>query len=185
MHISKISAAIHVGTIYIEDISLKKLRCDYNPSLTKSQLKDNSSRVYFIVVDGKIEKIGSSNDQGGIKGTINGYLAGCTGNPSERSYGGNNFMFIHLNNKKQVKFYYMVMPKVNVNLTGITGDINQNFSIDPRNYESALIQQYYDVEKKYPFLNLQERHEKWNNVILDGKKLVDDGYFKLKNKQKR
>ncbi len=45
-------------------------------------IRDNSGRVYIIVSDGIIKKIGGSQSKGGIINTISSYKGGLAGKPS-------------------------------------------------------------------------------------------------------
>ena len=76
------------GSTKLEFVYLENLVDENGKSLPSTILKTNVSRVYLIVVDGIIKKIGASQDKGGIKGTFNIYKdGGVKGRPSIRSFG--------------------------------------------------------------------------------------------------
>ena len=95
MHINEVKTAFKIadvkyipGSTKLEFAYLENLVDENGKSLPSTILKTNVSRVYLIVVDGIIKKIGASQDKGGIKGTFNIYKdGGVKGRPSIRSFG--------------------------------------------------------------------------------------------------
>lgn len=66
----------------------KNLKDENGKALPQSILTSNVARVYLIVVDGEIKKIGGSQADGGIKSTLSIYRdGGVKGRPSIRSFG--------------------------------------------------------------------------------------------------
>lgn len=55
---------------------LKELKDENGKALPQSILMQNVARVYLIVVDGEIKKIGGSQADGGIKNTLSIYRDG-------------------------------------------------------------------------------------------------------------
>ncbi|MGL2371492.1 hypothetical protein ACOWLM_07595 [Helicobacter pylori] len=90
MHISGVKTAFKIaGVEYVKDSTklnfnyLKDLKDENNQSLSQNILTQNVARVYLIVVDGEIKKIGGSQADGGIKSTLNIYKdGGVKGRPS-------------------------------------------------------------------------------------------------------
>ena len=95
MHINSVKTAFKIADVswdgkgpklsfdYLDD-----LRDERENPLPQSVLTQNLSRVYLIVVDGIIKKIGCSEDKGGMKGTLRIYMdGGVKGRPSVRSFG--------------------------------------------------------------------------------------------------
>ena len=67
---------------------LKDLKDENGKALSQKILSENVARVYLIVVDGEIKKIGGSQAIGGIKSTLEIYRdGGVKGRPSIRSFG--------------------------------------------------------------------------------------------------
>ena len=58
-----------------------KIDLKYLPNLSDKILTDNSARIYLIVQDGIIKKIGGSASNGGIKATMVFYTSAMTGSP--------------------------------------------------------------------------------------------------------
>ena len=95
MKISQVKTAFKIADVKWDHKSTKLDFCYLNnikdengKPLPQSILKENLARVYLIVVDGVIYKIGGSQDAGGIKGTLRIYQdGGVKGRPSIRSFG--------------------------------------------------------------------------------------------------
>ncbi|GAA7505062.1 hypothetical protein JP0006_14920 [Helicobacter pylori] len=80
MHISEVKTAFKIADVeYMKDSTklnfnyLKDLKDENNQSLSQNILTQNVARVYLIVVNGEIKKIGGSQADGGIKSTLNIY----------------------------------------------------------------------------------------------------------------
>ena len=87
MEICNVSTALKVGKIVLNTSKSKSnLKVEWE-DLPASTLKSNAGRVYLLVVDGLIKKIGGSVGKGGIKTTMSFYVSGNTGRPSIRSFG--------------------------------------------------------------------------------------------------
>ncbi len=74
MHISGVKTAFKIADVeYVKDSTklnfnyLKDLKDENNQSLSQNILTQNVARVYLIVVNGEIKKIGGSQADGGIK----------------------------------------------------------------------------------------------------------------------
>ncbi|GAA9881280.1 hypothetical protein VN0666_14900 [Helicobacter pylori] len=95
MHISEVKTAFKIADVeYVKDSTklnfnyLKDLKDENNQSLSQNILTQNVARVYLIVVNGEIKKIGGSQADGGIKSTLNIYKdGGVKGRSSIRSFG--------------------------------------------------------------------------------------------------
>ena len=96
MKIDHIITMVRVGEITKQSVE-NKLKFTPDPRMTTSQLRDKRGRVYCVVVDGVIEKIGGSQDAGGIQGSIGWYLNGWAKGNSERTYCTWNFFTKALN----------------------------------------------------------------------------------------
>ncbi|BDR28727.1 hypothetical protein HSHS1_14880 [Helicobacter suis HS1] len=71
-------------------------------------LTKNVARVYLIVVDGVVKKIGGSQAQGGIKKTLEIYRdGGVNGRPSIRSFGIWYFLYHSILAGKNIEFYQL------------------------------------------------------------------------------
>ena len=92
MHISNVKTATMVGKFALNDGPSKaRLKLNYE-NLDNNILKDDAGRVYLLVKDGEIMKIGGSVSKGGIKSTMSFYVSANTGRPSIRSFGINQLV---------------------------------------------------------------------------------------------
>jgi len=82
MNIKKVKTAIKIGDFVLRnDNTPNKINIEYLPNLGKDILEDDSARIYLIVVDGIIKKIGGSSSKGGIKATMSFYVNAMQGSP--------------------------------------------------------------------------------------------------------
>lgn len=80
MKISEVKTAFKIADVEFVQGStrlnfnyLKELKDENGKALSQSILTSNVARVYLIVVDGEIKKIGGSQADGGIKSTLSIY----------------------------------------------------------------------------------------------------------------
>ena len=80
MNIEKVKTAFKIAEAKIIPNStklnfgyLKEIKDENGKKLPQSILRKNYARVYLIVVDGEIKKIGGSQAEGGIKQTLEIY----------------------------------------------------------------------------------------------------------------
>ena len=90
LNILQVSNAQKAGVVTINKGKAKKLlSINWENSVSTS----DSGRVYLIVVDNIIKKIGGSQSKGGIKATFSFYEGANTGRPSIRSFGIMHLMY--------------------------------------------------------------------------------------------
>ncbi len=136
--------------------------------LPKDILTRNYSRVYLIVVDGQIKKIGASQDKGGIKGTLSIYKdGGIKGRPSIRSFGIWYFLYYSILQKKKIEFYMIYHDDFETEVKGLFGThLITNANINCRLIEECCIKDYLSKENnKYPEWNVQEQGLDWPDEI--------------------
>ncbi len=166
MHISHITTMTCAGEIQLQP-NEKKLK--FVPCISMDQLIDIRGRVYCIVVDGIIEKIGGSQDKGGIRGTIGWYLNGWSKGNSERTYCTWNFFTKNLLAGKKVEIWCVWAPEATVEIPTMTGTITKKIPVDYHSIEKAFNDEYFDLEKKHPTLNMQESGKRWQDTdLLEG-----------------
>lgn len=168
MHISHITTMTRVGEIQTKKDE-KKLSFVPDASITREHLRDIRGRVYAIVVDGVIEKIGGSQDAGGIQGTIGWYLNGWAKGNSERTYCTWNFFTKNCNAGKKVEVYAVWAPLVSVTIPTMTGSVTKEMPVDYHTIEKAFNDEYFEIEQKHPTLNMQESGKRWQDTgLLEG-----------------
>ena len=119
MNINRVSTASKVGQVVLNTSKNKSnLRVEWedHPRLT-----DDAGRVYLLVVDGEIKKIGGSVSKNGIKSTMSFYVSGNTGRPSIRSFGINTLMYNALKKGSIVEVYMIISEQVTAPVKGLFG----------------------------------------------------------------
>ena len=159
----------HKGT-KLDFVYLKDLRDEKGRPLEQSILTENLARVYLIVVDGDIYKIGGSQDKGGIKGTLRIYQdGGIKGRPSIRSFGIWYFLFHTICKGQKIEFYMIFQDNFNANVKGLFGyhKVN-NASLNYKLLEECCERDYLEREQgNYPKWNVQEQGGDWPKAVKE------------------
>lgn len=118
MHINKVKTATFVGEfIPNNDSSPNLISIKYE--VPEDVLRDESPRVYLIVVDGIIKKIGGSSGKGGIKNTINFYINARTGSPGPVRFIIHGLIAQELKKKRKVTLHMIRSEKVEARICGL------------------------------------------------------------------
>ena len=167
MKISDCPNAQLVGKIKLNaSASKSNLRMVWE-DLPTTLLKNNAGRVYLLVVDGEIKKIGGSVGKGGIKSTMSFYVSGNTGRPSIRSYGINTLIFESLLQDKEVQVYIILSEQVLAPVKGLFGT-EQSLVSAFKEMEDRCLSDYVAFTGSYPDWNYQEQAKPWEQYIQEG-----------------
>lgn len=164
---------------------LNDLRDEKNNKLPKNILTTNVSRVYMIIVNKEIKKIGSSSDKGGMKGTLAIYKdGGIKGRPSVRSYGIFHLLMEEVKKGSKIEFYMIFQNEIKGTIKGLLKEYEeQNIHISPKLIEERCIIDYRNIENgNYPEWNFQEQGKDWPDII---KKIHSDIYNESLQRPKR
>ncbi|RVZ19283.1 GIY-YIG nuclease family protein [Helicobacter pylori] len=177
MHISEVKTAFKIADVeYVKDSTklnfnyLKDLKDENNQSLSQNILTQNVARVYLIVVDGEIKKIGGSQADGGIKSTLNTYKdGGVKGRPSIRSFGVWYFLYHTILTGAKIEFYMIYQPNFETQVKGLFGfHAIKDASISYKLLEQACLTDYRNNNNDaLPEWNEQEQGKDWPNDIKD------------------
>ncbi|GAA8413329.1 hypothetical protein Hpkin62_14170 [Helicobacter pylori] len=177
MHISGVKTAFKIADVeYVKDSTklnfnyLKDLKDENNQSLSQNILTQNVARVYLIVVDGEIKKIGGSQADGGIKSTLNIYKdGGVKGRPSIRSFGVWYFLYHTILTGDKIEFYMIYQPNFETQVKGLFGfHAIKDASISYKLLEQACLTDYRNNNNDaLPEWNVQEQGKDWPNDIKD------------------
>ncbi|WP_033773693.1 GIY-YIG nuclease family protein [Helicobacter pylori] len=177
MHISEVKTAFKIADVeYVEDSTklnfnyLKDLKDENNQSLPNSILTQNVARVYLIVVNDEIKKIGGSQADGGIKSTLNIYRdGGVKGRPSIRSFGVWYFLYHTILTGAKIEFYMIYQPNFETQVKGLFGfHAIKDASISYKLLEQACLTDYRNSsDDALPEWNVQEQGKDWPNDIKD------------------
>jgi hypothetical protein len=167
MHISQVKTAFKIADVeYVQNSTklnfnyLKNIKDENGNPLPKDILTKNYSRVYLIVVNGEIKKIGASQDKGGMKHTLSIYRdGGINGRPSIRSFGIWYFLYSTIIVGNKIEFYMIYHDDFETEVKGLFGLHKvTNASINCKVIEECCILDYKSVENnKYPDWNVQEQ----------------------------
>ena len=162
MHIDSVTNAQYVGVIdYNTGKSKRMLDIKYNSGVN---IKDDAGRVYLIVSDGIIKKIGGSQSRGGIKSTFSFYISANQGRPSIRSFGVMMLIANELKQGKNVEIYMIQSEQVKASVKGLFSDETMNVSAF-KEMESKCINDYKQLVGDYPEWNYQESGKAWSVEI--------------------
>lgn len=184
MNINEVKTAIKVATVLNDQSNPKKLWNLHWDITDKGILKDESGRVYLIVVNGEIYKIGASGCKGGIQKTISIYRDyALIGTPSVRTFGIHQLIKQELDSGNSVEFYLIQSQKIDVPIAGLYGvEMKYNVSVDCKEIENKCLREYYKKEGKAPIWNFQENHDVWPKWITE---LANKQSINQTNKAKR
>lgn len=148
----------------------KNLKDENGKALPQSILTSNVARVYLIVVDGEIKKIGGSGTDGGIKSTLSIYRdGGIKGRPSIRSFGVWYFLYRTILMGANIEFYMIFEENFEKEIKGLFGLKKvKNAYISYKLIEQCCVEDYLSVENnQYPDWNVQEQGLDWPLEIKD------------------
>jgi hypothetical protein len=167
--IDYIKTMTRVGELVRHTFHDKKLVIVKDKNLSNSLFKDNRGRVYAIVVDDEIHKIGGSQAKGGIKSTLDAYCGGFNYGMSARTYAVWNYLSQKLNAGKTIEIYCVWADLVEVDVPTMTGSVKQIIATDFHAIEKNFVDEYVKIEGKFPELNMQESGRKWEDTgLLEG-----------------
>jgi hypothetical protein len=138
-----------------------KGKWDIDYKCSKDIQKKENGRIYLIVVNNKIYKIGSSASKGGIKATLGCYITGLGGSPSIRTMGINALIQELLDSGKEVKIYVLFNDPIKVVAYGLSSAKEEITYPDVKVMEDACRVDYKKIYGKYPQWNFQESGEEW------------------------
>ena len=167
MKISSCPNAQLVGKVVLNESASKSNLKMIWEDLPNTFLKNNAGRVYLLVVDGEIKKIGGSVGKGGIKSTMSFYVSGNTGRPSIRSYGINTLIFESLKACKEVQVYIILSEQVLAPVRGLFGT-EQTLVSAFKEMEDKCVSDYVNFTGSYPDWNYQEQAKPWEQYIQEG-----------------
>ncbi|PAF41171.1 type II restriction endonuclease [Helicobacter sp. 11S03491-1] len=175
MKISQVKTAFKIadvefvpGSTKLKFNYLKALKNEKGDFLSQKILTQNIARVYLIVVDGEIKKIGGSQSEGGIKNTLTIYQdGGIKGRPSIRSFGIWYFLYHTILEGKKIEFYMIYQENFKKEIKGLFGEkVIENAYISYKLIEQCCIEDYLEFENaQYPEWNVQEQGMDWPLMI--------------------
>lgn len=164
INVDEIKNIVYVGDIIPKNTLAKgKWKLEYKCS--KEIKNKENGRIYFIVINNEIYKIGSSSCKGGIKNTFSFYEGGLGGSPSIRTFGIHILIQNELNLGKSIKIYALFNEEIKVIIQGITSCLEKITYPDIKVMEDLCRIDYKKIYGKYPAWNFQENVEEWPEHI--------------------
>lgn len=166
MRISEVSTAKYVGKFSVNEDPSVKRNLNFEYALSKEEKSREGGRVYLIVVNGEIFKIGGSQSKGGISSTLGFYIAGNTGRPSIRTYGINYLIEQELLKENLVEVYMIQSELISAPVCGLFGTELEEVSAF-KEMETKCVTQYVEKMNKHPKWNFQEAGAKWADDVQE------------------
>ena len=127
----------------------------------KELLQNKNNRIYLIIVDDEIKKIGSSSAQGGIKDTFRHYV-----NPgkcaSKRTLGIHSNIKAELEKGRKVKLYCKFNTHRKEIIKGFFSEQEIEVCSNIFHLEKLHLKDFKNIHNCYPVWNLKEKNEKWD-----------------------
>jgi len=158
MNIKEVKTAIKIGDFVLKNNHRNKIDLKYLPSLDSKTLTDDSARIYLLVQDGIIKKIGGSASKGGIKATMMFYISAMTGSPGVPRFVIHLLIAHALEKKSKMELYMITSPRTLAKVNGLFGTKEVEIA-SFKEMEDFCKSDYYSRENKYPDWNYQENHQ--------------------------
>ncbi|KKQ21427.1 MAG: hypothetical protein US36_C0020G0010 [Candidatus Wolfebacteria bacterium GW2011_GWC1_37_10] len=164
MNIKDVKTAIKVGDFVLKKDHRNKIDIKYLPHPSNKVLTDSSARIYLIVQDGVIKKIGGSASKGGIRATMIFYISAMTGSPGVPRFVVHLLIEKALHNKSKVELFMITSPRTLAKVSGLFGYKKVEIA-SFKEMEDLCKSDYYSREKRYPDWNFQENHEAYPSEL--------------------
>lgn len=164
MKIKEVKTAIKIGDFVLRRNHRNKIDIKYQANLSNEILTDDSARVYLIVQDGIIKKIGGSTQKRGIKGTVSFYIGAMTGSPGVPRFVIHLLIAKALRKKSKVELFMIISPKTLAKVSGLFGYKKMKIA-SYTEMEDLCKSDYFSRENRYPGWNFQENHEPYPSEL--------------------
>jgi hypothetical protein len=158
MNIKEVKTAIKIGDFTLRQNHRNKIDIKYLPDIDKKTLTDSSARIYLIVQNGIIKKIGGSISKGGIKATMNFYTSAMTGSPGVPRFVIHLLIEKALKKGSRVELFMITSPRTLARINGLFGSKKVEIA-SYKEMEDLCKSDYYSREGRYPDWNFQENHQ--------------------------
>lgn len=158
MNIKDVKTAVKIGDFVLRQNHRNKIDIKYLSNIDNKILTDNSARIYLIVQDGVIKKIGGSTSKGGIKATMSFYTSAMTGSPGVPRFVIHLLIEKALKNKSKMELFMITSPRTLAMVSGLFGYKKVEIA-SYKEMEDLCKADYYSKEGQYPDWNFQEIHQ--------------------------
>lgn len=164
MNIKDVKTAIKIGDFILKQNHRNKIDLVYLSDISKKILTDDSARIYLMVQDGVIKKIGGSASKGGIKATMVFYIEAMTGSPGPVRFVVHKLIEKALRNKSKIELFMITSPKTLAKVSGLFGYKKVEIA-SFKEMENLCKSDYFSIERRYPDWNFQENHEEYPSEL--------------------
>ena len=164
MNIREVKTAIKIGDFVLKKKHRNKIDIKYLSNLSNKKLTDDSARIYLIVQDGIIKKIGGSASKGGIKATMMFYVSAMTGSPGVPRFIVHLLIEKALRNKSKIELFMITSPRTLAKVSGLFG-YKKVAIASFKEMENLCKSDYYSREERYPDWNFQENHNPYPSKL--------------------
>lgn len=162
--ITNLPFATKLGEFYISQHGKALWNINWKPGV-KDLINKENGRIYFILVNNKIVKIGCSECKGGMKTTFAFYMGGLGGSPSLRTFGIHHLINQELNENNKVEIYGMWNEPIEVPVKGIFDTSVEIIFPSIKSMEDKCRNDYKKVYNRFPSWNFQENGQEWPENI--------------------
>jgi hypothetical protein len=135
-----------MGDFILKHNHRNKIDIKYLDTISKEELQDDSPRIYLMVVDNIIKKIGGSASKGGIKTTMAFYVTSMTGSPGVPRFVIHLLIERALKEGSKVELYMIKSPRVLAEVSGLFGTKKVEIA-SFKEMEDLCKSDYYITEK--------------------------------------
>ncbi len=158
MEISKVNTAVKMGDFMKRDDHKKyKIDFEFLENISPEIKKDRIGRVYYIVVNNIIKKIGGSASKDGIKSTIKFYTE--FGRANSNRFALHYLIRKELDSNNKVEVWMTTSPKAPGKISGLYS-IDNGLVAAYMEMEEKCKNEYKESENKFPDWNFKENNEK-------------------------
>ena len=166
MHIDKAVTATKVADVILDEKNKKYFQLVWDKS-KKDLYKKEVDRIYLIIENGIIKKIGGSGCEGGLIKTITTYRdSSRSGKPSPRTIGVPYLINQSLQKGNKIEIYGILGELVMTQIKGLFGMNSKLASPNYKYMEKFCLEDYYSIVGTYPDWNFQEKNEKWPDEVI-------------------
>lgn len=161
MKIHEVRTARKAGSFVLrQDGSPNLIRFERDPSFPESEFRARIPRVYLLVVDDEIYKIGGSLDRNGLRGTLSFYENARTGSPGPSRFVMHGLIANELRQGKEVSVWVITSPRARAQICGLFECVEGE--VTPyKEMEQKCLEDYRAREGQFPPWNFQERRESY------------------------
>jgi len=165
MHIEKVLTATKVADVILDEKNKKYFQLVWDKSKV-DVYKMEVDRIYLIIENGIIKKIGGSGCEGGLIKTITTYRdSSLSGKPSPRTIGVPYLINQSLQKGNKIEIYGILGELVMTDIKGLFGMNTKLASPNYKYMEKCCLDDYYSEYGTYPDWNFQEKNEKWPDEV--------------------